>query len=53
MAISALGSCWGLYSEANFRRKADFYAKHQNRTIDRKIVISPMVDDRARPVAKV
>jgi hypothetical protein len=35
-----------------FGRKADFYAKHQNRTIDRKIVISPMVDDRARPVAE-
>jgi hypothetical protein len=35
-----------------FGRKADFYAKQQNRVIDRKIVISPMVDDRARPVAE-
>jgi hypothetical protein len=35
-----------------FGRKAEFYAKHQNRAIDRKIVISPMVDDRARPVAE-
>ena len=35
-----------------FGRKADFYAKQQNRAIDRQIVISPMVDDRARPVAE-
>ncbi|MFN5516609.1 MAG: PD-(D/E)XK nuclease family protein [Cyanobacteriota bacterium] len=39
----------GMYS---FGRKADFYAKHENRTIDRKIVISPMVDSRALPVAE-
>lgn len=39
----------GMYS---FGRKADFYAKHENRTISRKIVISPMVDSRALPVAK-
>ncbi len=35
-----------------FGRKVDFYAKHENRTIDRKIVISPMVDSRALPVAE-
>ena len=35
-----------------FGRKADFFAKQENRTIDRKIVISPMVDDRAKPVAE-
>ncbi|BAZ88771.1 hypothetical protein NIES932_02350 [Raphidiopsis curvata NIES-932] len=35
-----------------FGRKAEFYAKSQNRVVDRKIVISPMVDDRAIPVAK-
>ncbi|OPH09322.1 PD-(D/E)XK nuclease family protein [Cylindrospermopsis raciborskii] len=35
-----------------FGRKADFYAKNQNRVVDRKIVISPMVDERAVPVAK-
>ena len=35
-----------------FGRKADFYAKNQNRVVDRKIVISPMVDERAIPVAK-
>lgn len=39
----------GMYS---FGRKADFYAKHENREINRKIVISPMVDHRALPVAK-
>jgi hypothetical protein len=39
----------GMYS---FGRKVDFYAKHENRIIDRKIVISPMVDNRALPVAK-
>ncbi|UJS06171.1 PD-(D/E)XK nuclease family protein [Cylindrospermopsis raciborskii] len=35
-----------------FGRKAEFYAKNQNRVVDRKIVISPMVDERAIPVAK-
>jgi hypothetical protein len=35
-----------------FGRKVDFFAKRENRTVDRKIVISPMVDDRARPVAE-
>jgi hypothetical protein len=35
-----------------FGRKADFYAKNQNRVVNRKIVISPMVDERAIPVAK-
>jgi hypothetical protein len=35
-----------------FGRKADFYSKNQNRVVDRKIVISPMVDERAIPVAK-
>ncbi len=39
----------GMYS---FGRKADFFAKHENREISRKIVISPMVDRRALPVAK-
>jgi len=39
----------GMYS---FGRKVDFYAKHEGRQISRKIVISPMVDDRARPVAQ-
>ncbi|WNC61193.1 hypothetical protein RHJ80_04375 [Thermosynechococcus sp. QS41] len=34
-----------------FDRKVNFYARHPQRQIDRKIVISPMVDDRARPVA--
>ncbi|QNP29765.1 PD-(D/E)XK nuclease family protein [Cylindrospermopsis curvispora] len=35
-----------------FGRKVEFYAKSQNRVVDRKIVISPMVDERAIPVAK-
>ncbi|EFA69151.1 PD-(D/E)XK nuclease family protein [Cylindrospermopsis raciborskii] len=35
-----------------FGRKSEFYAKNQNRVVDRKIVISPMVDERAIPVAK-
>jgi hypothetical protein len=35
-----------------FGRKVDFFAKYENRAINRKIVISPMVDDRARPVAE-
>ncbi|QUS59959.1 DUF3782 domain-containing protein [Synechocystis sp. PCC 7339] len=39
----------GMYS---FGRKADFYAKRENREINRKIVISPMVDNRALPVAE-
>ncbi|MEB3312831.1 MAG: DUF3782 domain-containing protein [Cyanobacteriota bacterium] len=39
----------GMYS---FGRKVDFYAKHENREITRKIVISPMVDSRALPVAE-
>jgi hypothetical protein len=39
----------GMYS---FGRKVDFYAKHEGREISRKIVISPMVDDRAKPVAE-
>jgi hypothetical protein len=39
----------GMYS---FGRKVDFYEKHEQRPISRKIVISPMVDDRARPVAE-
>ncbi|WJI29289.1 hypothetical protein RHP47_00765 [Thermosynechococcus sp. QKsg1] len=34
-----------------FDRKVNFYARHHQRQIDRKIVILPMVDDRARPVA--
>jgi hypothetical protein len=38
----------GMYS---FGRKADFYEKHEHRPISRKIVISTMVDSRARPVA--
>ncbi|URR34922.1 DUF3782 domain-containing protein [Thermosynechococcus sp. HN-54] len=35
-----------------FDRKVNFYARHHQRQIERKIVISPMVDDRARPVAE-
>ncbi|MDR7994182.1 DUF3782 domain-containing protein [Thermosynechococcus sp. TG252] len=35
-----------------FDRKVNFYARHHQRQIDRKIVISPMVDPRARPVAE-
>ncbi|MBF2057129.1 MAG: DUF3782 domain-containing protein [Cyanobacterium sp. T60_A2020_053] len=35
-----------------FGRKADFYAKRHNREINRKMVICPMVDKRALPVAK-
>ena len=35
-----------------FDRKAAFYAQHQNRTVDRKLVISPMVDQTALPVAQ-
>jgi hypothetical protein len=39
----------GMYS---FGRKVDFYARHEQQQINRKIVISPMVDDRALPVAE-
>ena len=39
----------GMYS---FGRKVDFYAKREQRRISRKIVISPMVDRRALPVAE-
>ncbi|QQE66065.1 hypothetical protein GFS31_27610 [Leptolyngbya sp. BL0902] len=39
----------GMYS---FGRKVDFYEKHEQRPISRKIVVSPMVDHRALPVAK-
>lgn len=39
----------GMYS---FNRKVDFYAKREQREVNRKIVISPMVDPRAVPVAK-
>jgi len=35
-----------------FDRKVAFYEKHHNRTVNRKIVISPMVDPRALPVAE-
>lgn len=35
-----------------FGRKADFYGKRHNREISRKMVICPMVDKRALPVAK-
>ena len=39
----------GMYS---FGRKVDFYAKREQREVSRKIVISPMVDRRALPVAE-
>ena len=39
----------GMYS---FGRKVDFYSKREQRPISRKIVISPMVDRRALPVAE-
>lgn len=39
----------GMYS---FGRKVDLYAKREQRPISRKIVISPMVDRRALPVAE-
>lgn len=39
----------GMYS---FGRKVDFYANHEQQPISRKIVISPMVDRRALPVAE-
>lgn len=34
-----------------FEKKAAFYQKRHNRKADRRLVISPMVDDRARQVA--
>ncbi|WP_017296059.1 PD-(D/E)XK nuclease family protein [Geminocystis herdmanii] len=39
----------GMYS---FDRKVAFYEKRHQRKADRKLVICPMVDDRAKPVAK-
>jgi hypothetical protein len=36
----------------SFDRKAAFYQKRHQRPVSRKMVISPMVDDRARPVAE-
>ena len=39
----------GMYS---FGRKVDFYARREQREVSRKIVISPMVDRRALPVAE-
>ncbi|WP_071455848.1 DUF3782 domain-containing protein [Gloeomargarita lithophora] len=39
----------GMYS---FDRKVNFYAQREQRAIGRKIVISPMVDSRAMPVAE-
>ena len=33
-------------------RKVAFYEKHHQRRVDRKLVISPMVDPRALPVAQ-
>jgi hypothetical protein len=35
-----------------FDRKVAFYEKRHQRKVDRKLVICPMVDDRAKPVAK-
>jgi len=35
-----------------FDRKVTFYQKHHDRPVSRKLVISPMVDDRALPVAQ-
>lgn len=35
-----------------FDRKVNFYMRHAQRTINRKIVVSPMVDNRALPVAE-
>ncbi|MBR8827840.1 MAG: DUF3782 domain-containing protein [Gomphosphaeria aponina SAG 52.96 = DSM 107014] len=35
-----------------FDRKVAFYEKHHNKTVNRKLVISPMVEPRALPVAK-
>ncbi|NJL53857.1 DUF3782 domain-containing protein [bacterium] len=39
----------GMYS---FDRKVNFYASYEQRSISRKIIISPMVDNRALPVAE-
>jgi hypothetical protein len=36
-----------------FERKVEFYAQHQNRRVNRKLVISPMVDVNALPVAQL
>ncbi len=36
----------------SFDRKVAFYQKRHHRPVSRKLVISPMVDDRARPVAE-
>jgi hypothetical protein len=36
----------------SFNRKVAFYQKRHDRPVSRKLVISPMVDDRARPVAE-
>lgn len=36
-----------------FDRKVEFYAQHQNRRVNRKLVISPMVDVNAFPVAQL
>ncbi|MCP5053638.1 MAG: DUF3782 domain-containing protein [bacterium] len=36
----------------NFFKKAQFYEKRHNRKADRRVVISPMVDDHARRVAE-
>ena len=35
-----------------FERKARFYERRHQRTVNRLIVISPMIDDRARTVAE-
>jgi hypothetical protein len=35
-----------------FDRKVSFYEKRHQRKVNRKMLISPMVDDRAKPVAK-
>jgi len=35
-----------------FNRKVEFYQKRHERPVTRKMVISPMIDDRARPVAE-
>jgi hypothetical protein len=35
-----------------FHRKVAFYEKHHHRTVNRKLVICPMVDQRALPVAE-
>jgi hypothetical protein len=36
----------------SFERKARFYERRHRRQADRLIVISPMIDPRARPVAE-